>query len=274
LPWYAPRRWGFAATRLALSTLGRLSDGVRLGWESGFESGRSLVHVYENQARGRGALGRLIDRLYLDSPGWRGIRTRGEHLREALLQEIIRRRAAGRRVHVLDVAGGPGRYLIDTLAGLRDPSVTVQCRDLDTAGLAQGRALARAREVSGIVHVKADAFDPASYRDLVPRPDILVISGLFELFDDNGRVSRALEAAYGALAEDGTLMVTNQPRHPQLELIARVLDDRNGQPWVMRPRPQSELEGLLGEAGFVTSRRWIDDEGIFSVNLARKESRS
>jgi len=274
LPWYLPRRWGFAATRQALATLGRLSEGVRLGWETGFESGRSLAHVYDDRARGKGRVGRLIDRLYLDAPGWRGIRTRGEHLRAALLEEITRRRAPGRRVHLLDVAGGPGRYLIDTLAQLRDPAVTVQCRDLDAAGLEQGRVEAQARGVSGIVYVRADAFDPASYRDLVPRPDILIISGLFELFEDNGLLLKALEAAHGALAPDGVLIVTNQPRHPQLELIARVLDDRNGRPWVMRPRPQSELEGLLRVSGFVTERRWIDNDGIFTVNLVHKEARS
>jgi len=265
LPAYSPRRWGYAVSRLAMSTLGRLSHGVSLGWESGFESGRSLNHVYENRPRGSGPLGRLLDRLYLDSPGWRGIRTRGVNLRRALLEEIRRRRQAGRDVHILDVAGGPGRYFIDTLTELNDSKVTAQVRDLDASGLEEGRAEARQRGVSGLTYARADAFDPAAYRDLVPRPDILVISGLFELFEDNHLLVRALEAARAALPKDGTLIVTNQPWHPQLDFIARVLDDRNGEPWVMRPRPQSELEGLLHRAGFVTERRWIDDQGIFSV---------
>lgn len=269
LPVYCPRRAGYAVARLAMATLGRLSHGVRLGWASGFESGRSLNHVYDNRPRGSGLIGRLIDRAYLDAPGWRGIRTRGMHLRGALQREIARRRQAGRKVHVLDVAGGPGRYLVDTLARLADPMVTAQCRDLDAVGLKEGRALARARGVSGLIYVQADAFDPASYKDRVPRPDIIVISGLFELFDDNRLPARALRAAREALAADGTLIITNQPWHPQLDFIARVLDDRNGRRWVMRPRPQVELEGLLREAGFATERRWIDDDGIFSVNLAR-----
>jgi SAM-dependent methyltransferase len=270
LPVWSPRRAGYAIARLALSTLGRLSHGLRLGWASGFESGRSLNHVYANRPRGSGVIGRLLDRVYLNAPGWRGIRTRAAHLRAALAQEIAWRRQAGRKVHLLDVAGGPGRYLVDTLAALDDPAVTAQCRDLDAAGLDEGRALARARGVTGLTYARADAFDPHTYQRLVPRPDIIVISGLFELFADNRLLARALRCACEALPADGTLIVTNQPRHPQLDFIARVLDDRNGRRWVMRPRPQAELDGLLRAAGLVTERCWIDNDGIFSVNLASR----
>ena len=270
LPLWSPRRWGWALTRLGTNTVGRLSDGVRLGWQTGFESGRSLNYVYDNQPRGRGPLGRAIDRAYLASPGWVGIRRRGEHLRGLLADEIGWRRQAGRKVHVLDVAGGPGRYLVETLAALRDAAVTAQCRDLDEAGLQEGRELAASRQLSGLLYSRADAFDPRSYESLLPRPDIVVISGLFELFDDNERLLAALTAVHAALPDDGSLIVTNQPHHPQLEFIARVLDDRYGRPWVMRPRPQAELEALLAAAGFASGRRLIDDQGIFSVNLAHK----
>ena len=42
--------------------------------ETGFDSGSTLDYVYQNQAHGRTALGRLVDRSYLDAVGWRGIR--------------------------------------------------------------------------------------------------------------------------------------------------------------------------------------------------------
>ena len=270
LPPWSPRRWAWAVTRLGMRSVGRLSDGIRLGWQTGFESGRSLNYVYADKPGGRGPLGRAIDRAYLASPGWAGIRTRSVHLRDMLADEIGWRRQAGRKVHVLDVAGGPGRYLVETLAQWRDPAVTAQCRDLDEAGLEQGRELAASQRLSGMLYTRADAFDPRSYESLLPRPDVVIISGLFELFDDNARLLTALLAVHAALPGDGSLIVTNQPHHPQLEFIARVLDDRYGQPWVMRPRPQAELEALLAAAGFACERRLIDDAGIFSVNLARK----
>jgi hypothetical protein len=49
----APRRGlNFALTRLAMRTLGRLSDGIRIGLTTGFDSGSSLDYVYLNQACG------------------------------------------------------------------------------------------------------------------------------------------------------------------------------------------------------------------------------
>jgi hypothetical protein len=76
LPPGSPRALHFAITRLAMRTLGRLSDGIRIGLTTGFDSGSSLDYVYLNQARGRLMIGKLIDRGYLDSIGWRGVRVR------------------------------------------------------------------------------------------------------------------------------------------------------------------------------------------------------
>jgi len=57
-----------------MKTGGRLSKGIDLGWRSGFDSGLTLDYVYDNRRKGTTPLGRLIDRNYLNSPGWRGIR--------------------------------------------------------------------------------------------------------------------------------------------------------------------------------------------------------
>jgi hypothetical protein len=59
-----------------MKTVGRLSAGVRLGWRSGFDSGESLDYVYANTPRGITSLGRALDRIYLNSAGWRAIRQR------------------------------------------------------------------------------------------------------------------------------------------------------------------------------------------------------
>ncbi len=64
------------------------APGVRLGWEAGFDSGRTLDYVYENEPAGTTPLGRWFDKLYLNSIGWVGIRQRGENLQ----------RHAGRRL--------------------------------------------------------------------------------------------------------------------------------------------------------------------------------
>jgi hypothetical protein len=59
----------FVAARAALKMGGRLSKGIALGWQSGFDSGRSLDYVYENQPQGSSRLGKFVDANYLNSIG-------------------------------------------------------------------------------------------------------------------------------------------------------------------------------------------------------------
>jgi hypothetical protein len=68
------------------------------------------------------------------------------------------------------------------------------------------------------------------------------------------------------------LIYTNQPNHPQLELIARTLINRDHEPWVMRLRSQAEMNRLVRGAGFEPIETVLDDAGIFSVTVARKRN--
>lgn len=265
----SPRRLSFAARRLSLKTLGRLSQGIRLGWRAGFDSGQSLDYVYENRARGWSPLGRMIDRTYLDSIGWKGIRRRKANL-QAALERLIGEAGKDRRpVRLLDVASGPGRYLLETLKG-SPVETTALLRDWSVAGIEAGRALAREMGLANVTYAQGDAFDPESLARVTPRPDIAVVSGLYELFPDNERVAASLHGLFQAVAPGGALVYTNQPWHPQVEMIARVLVNRDGKPWVMRRRTQAEMDELVRTAGFEKAGMEIDDYGIFTVSVARK----
>lgn len=267
LPQRSAKALGYALARAGLRSIGRLSEGVRLGLAHGFDSGPMLDYVYRNRARGLTPLGRAIDRAYLDAPGWRGIRQRGEQLQQTLAGCITELRDRGRRVHVADLASGPGAYLLRTLQALDDPGVSAVCRDRDGRGLAEGRRLAERWQVARVDYQPGDAFDPAGIESLDPRPDIVVVSGLYELFPGNAMVAESLAAIRRTLAPGGYLIVTNQPRHPQLEFIARALTNREQRPWVMRPRSQSELVSLAARAGFTPRAASLCDQGIFSVNV-------
>jgi alpha-beta hydrolase superfamily lysophospholipase len=72
LPALSPADLKYRLTRLSMRTLGRLSAGIRLGIATGFDSGSTLDYVYRNQPQGSTPLGRMIDRNYLGSIGWRG----------------------------------------------------------------------------------------------------------------------------------------------------------------------------------------------------------
>jgi SAM-dependent methyltransferase len=273
-------RLKWRALSLLLRTLGQASQGIRLGYRHGFDSGPVLDYVYENRARGCLGYGRLADRLYLDSIGWRAIRARKELLQEVLRAEIARDRAAGRATVLLDVAAGPGRYLQELAAELgasrelpADPSaprdLTIICRDLDPAGLAQGCARAAALGLHSIHYERGDACDPASLARVAPRPSLVVASGLYELLDA-ARIQRSMAGLYALLPPGGRFVFTTQVTHPQLELIANVLPNRYGQPWVMECRALGEVEGYARAAGFRHLASRLEPHGLFAVTTGEK----
>ena len=271
LPWWSPRRWGYAGARLALATLGRTSASISTAWRTGFDSGESLDHVYRNRAEGASFLGRMIDRTYLDSPGWAGIRQRRQHLIASIAGCLRTAGSDGRSVHLLDIAAGPGRYDLDALEHAASVSATALLRDRSPGGVEAGRQLARERGLDGRVrHEVGDAFDEESLAALQPRPDVAVVSGLYELFPDNALIRRSLAGLARAMPAGGWLVYTNQPWHPQLEFIARTLSNRDGQPWIMRCRTQEEIDALVDAAGFAKTAMAIDRWGIFTVAVARR----
>jgi SAM-dependent methyltransferase len=263
-------KWG--ALGLLLRTAGRASAGIRLGLRHGFDSGPMLDYVYENRARGYLGFGRLVDRVYLDSIGWRAIRARKALLQDVLRGEIAARRGRGEATVLLDVAAGPGRYLLELAAELGAPGdLTVICRDLDTTGLAQGRRLARQAGLAGVRHERGDACDAASLAGVQPRPDVVVASGLYELLDA-ALIQRSMAGIHALLPPGGRFVFTTQVTHPQLELIANVLSNRFGEPWVMECRSAAEVEGYARAAGFRDLVTRLEPHGLFAVTVGTKLS--
>ena len=272
-PW-SPKRWMFALTRLSMASIGRLSEGVRLGFATGFDSGSTLDYVYRNSARGFSALGRLIDRNYLDSIGWRGIRQRKLHVEQLLRYAITELRGQGRPTHVLDIAAGHGRYILEGIEKLSHKPNSILLRDFSTLNVEKGNQLIAAKKLEDIARfVQGDAFDRASISDITPKPSIGVVSGLYELFPDNAMLGASLAGLADAIEPGGYLIYTGQPWHPQLEFIARVLSShRDGKPWIMRRRVQAEMDQLVEAAGFTKLHTLADEWGIFTVSVARRNA--
>jgi hypothetical protein len=84
-------------------------------------------------------------------------------------------------------------------------------------------------------------------------------------------VLRSLHGLADAVEPGGHLIYTNQPWHPQVEFIARVLINREGRPWIMRRRTQAEMDELVRAAGFAKLCQEIDPWGIFTVSVARRD---
>ncbi len=260
----------FAIVRGVMKGPGRLSRGISLGWKRGFNSGIMLDYIYENRAQGLTALGRIIDRGYLNAIGWRGIRVRRTMLEQALRSIIEQTHAAGRPVRLLDIASGPARYILECIRNVDAIPISAVLRDCKQENL---DAAARLRDEFGLTQVAVthgDAFDRVSLAAVTPRPTIAIVSGLYELFPDNEPVLRSLRGLADAVEPGGHLLYTNQPWHPQLEFIARVLTNPEGRPWIMRCRTQAEMDALVRAAGFQKVSQEIDPWGLFTVSVARR----
>jgi alpha-beta hydrolase superfamily lysophospholipase len=259
----------FAVVRGGMKAGGRLSRGIDLGWRTGFDSGLTLDYVYENNARGLTPLGRLIDRNYLNSPGWRGIRQRKENLATLLRRVIERADADGLPVRILDIAAGSGRYLLETMRSLPTIPMTALLRDYKPENVDAATRLAAKFGLTNVTVELGNAFDRSSIASLNPRPTIAIVSGLFELFPENAGVLESLRGLAEAIEPGGYLIYTNQPWHPQVEFIARVLRNREGKPWIMRRRTTAEMDELVSVAGFEKKEMEVDEWGMFTVSLAR-----
>ena len=164
----SPKWLSYRFFRLFLRTLGRWSDGIRVGRQSGFNSGRTLDYVYRNRPGGFTALGRLIDRQYLAGTGWRGIRVRRQLLERTLLHAIGETHARKQSVHLLDVAAGAGRYLLETLTRCESLNVSAELRDFEGKNLDEAKVIADALGLDRVRFVPSDAFGPPG--DRLPEP--------------------------------------------------------------------------------------------------------
>ena len=265
-------RGAYWALQKALIQLGaKWSTGLKLGQETGFDSGSTLDYIYQNRPEGVNGLGKAIDGLYLKAVGWRGIRQRKIHLQQLIQEAMTRLRANNQPVHVLDIAAGHGRYILDALTSADLPD-SIQLRDYDEQNVRAGSALIAERGLSHIATFsQADAFDRLNYTHLTPTPTLGIVSGLHELFPNNHTVMQSLLGLGDRIESGHYLIYTGQPWHPQLEMIARCLTShRQGQAWVMRRRTQQEMDQLVEKAGFKKIKQLIDEDGIFTVSLAIK----
>lgn len=261
----------YGSQKLSMATLGKLSDGIRLGWETGFDSGKSLDYVYENKARGITPLGRLIDRGYLDAIGWKGIRGRGVNLEACLGETITRLSASGKPVRIMDIATGCGRYVLDVLKDTQNIEISALLRDYEPRNLEAGKKLAESMGLTNVKYEQGDAFDTDSILNAKPPPDIIIVSGLYELFPSNEMILASLKGVAGVLRDGGCLIYTCQPWHPQVEQIARTCINRDGKPWIMRRRTQAEMDELVRHSGLEKIDMKIDSYGIFTVAVAQKK---
>jgi hypothetical protein len=239
--------------RCFMRSIGRLSDGIRLGYRTGFNSGTMVDYVYRNKAHGITPLGVLIDRVMLNHVVWRGVRGRRELL-VAQVRAVLEERPDQA---LFDVAAGPGSYLFQLPAG------DLWAGDMNPREVDRGRERAERESRPDIHFSQADAFAPATWPK--PRFEVLVASGFFDILDRIEDV-RALMAAGTAATEPGARWVfTVMEGHPDLLMLRDVLVNWDRQPWIAVTRTAAEVLAVAEPLGWRAVKIEREATGLFGV---------
>ncbi len=256
----------FKFQKWSLSKIGKVSNGMAIGIEHGFDSGASLDYVYHNTPKGKFGFGKAMDKNYLEAIGWRGIRIRKQHLLRLIDKQIENLKKEGQDIKILDIAGGTGNYLFDIKS--KYPNAKIVINEFVQNNIEIGEKVIHAKNYKDVRFTNYDCFDPSTYRKIGFEPNIVIVSGILELFGDNEMANKALKGITSIAAEKATVIYTGQPWHPQLKMIAYVLNSHQKKDWVMRRRSQKELDKIMAYHNIEKKQMLIDDFGIFTVSLA------
>ena len=256
----------YSIQKFSMRTFGFLSKGMSLGLKYGFDSGISLDYIYKNQANGKLLIGKFIDRFYLNQIGWRGVRERKKNLL-SLIEEKINS-LGEENAKILDVAGGTGNYLFDIKE--KYPKIKILINEFKKSNIEVGEEVIKKNNWENISFIDYDCFDKETYKKINYTPNIVIISGVFELFENNKMLENTISGIAEILDKNGAVIYTGQPWHPQLKQIALVLNSHkgNGKSWLMRRRSEKELDSLFENYNLKKEKMLIDNDGIFTVSLA------
>lgn len=257
----------FKLQKFSLGKIGKLSNGMAIGLKYGFDSGASLDYVYQNHPKGKLGFGKMMDKNYLNAIGWKGIRIRKQHLLQLLEKNIQVLKEQGRKIKILDIAGGTGNYLFDIKEKYPDAEIVIN--EFVKSNIEIGEKVIKNKGYQHIRFTNFDCFDPETYKKLDIEPNITIVSGILELFGDNEMASRAIRGIASVSEKNAYLVYTGQPWHPQLQMIAYVLNNHQNKDWIMRRRSQKELDRIMAFNSVVKENMLIDDYGIFTVSSGK-----
>lgn len=240
--------------------LARYSEGCRLAAEHGSHSGIVFEYACENTPRGKGALGRWIDRMFLQVSGGAALRRQLESRKRLLRSMIAEHRACGQPTTILDVASGTGRALREICRDDEGGDLFIVCHDRDPRKVMQGRELIARENLGNVSFAVGDATDQASYL-VASDPDIVIAMGLFPLLQHDAAVRTVIRLAFDHMREGGQMLCTASRRG---DPSAARWDSPVALPII--DRQEETVAGWMRATGFVDTRTLtIDDSAPIVV---------
>jgi len=260
----------YAVARCFMKTIGMLSDGIRLCYKEGLTSGKMVDYIYRNDPSGKWIIGKMIDKRFLSDPGWEAVRIRRSNLEKLIVASIEALRKQAKPVSLLDIASGPGAYILSALETAGGKDVSALCRDFESRWIDEGMREAQRRKLHNVRFEQGDAFNREEILRIVPRPNVAVASGFYDWFNDDAKVKESMKIIYDALDHGGYFVFSNQSAHPKLEFTEQVFTDFNKNPLRMAMRPKELMCSFIQAIGFDAEETLTDQHGYYVVIKARK----
>ena len=206
----------------------------------------TIQWIYENEPRGHGRLGRLLDQCFLDMHAAQAVRNRRGLLREEIEATLAAR--GGQPARVLSIACGPARELFDVLETLDEPSrLRATCVDIDLqalASVADERDRKELRRSMRLEHANVVHLVTGRQKIELPEQDLAYSIGLVDYFDD-AFVVRLLDYLYDRLRPGGRVILGNfHPDNPTKAIMDHVLD------WKLVHRSEADMNRLFVKSKF------------------------
>lgn len=237
-------------------------------------TGYNFDHMYSNKAEGQSGIGRIVDSILLNLPSVKATRKRKETIVQILKDEIDNLRKKDKKVRLMDVACGAGRYLTEINTLFKDQELETIGVDYDNKSINLGKVIA---EKVGLVEtslrfIKGNVFKLGRLKGLGNKidwkPHIILASGLIVYLDDE-TTKNVLKQAYEGLEENGLFIFSSQQSNPSKKLMEKVCTTDKGA-WILYYRQPDTVTNWLAKAGFkkvtVTTDKWK----MYNLFTARK----
>lgn len=266
LPEFGYKNLYYKSISLLLRTIGSLSEGIKIGFKYGFDSGNIMNYIYENNPSGDFYIGEVIDRAFLNQKTCKAFRAIKKIQKDFISNYLDERQ--GQETNIVDLASGKADYIYDVLLETRS-NVNVLLRDVNASTLEESKRNAESFGLGeNINYESADALDSESLKKISPRPDLVIEVGLYGIIHDDEQIKNHLKNLKEILDPDA-LLFNVQTYNEQIELIARSLINQDGEPCIWHLRSVEDLISWAEEAGFRSPEIVMDPYNIYAVVMMR-----
>src|SRR5574341_101039 len=265
-PTYYPKNIYYKFYSLSLRTVGMLSEGMRIGFTHGFDSVMIMNYIYQNVPRGRFYIGKVIDKALLNQVTCKAFRAIKE-IQKNVIKNYLRERN-GNPTFIVDLASGKADYIYDALREINS-NVEVLLRDIDGTVLKESRTMAeRLNLLNKVSYEQGNALEIESLKRIKQRPNLVIEVGLYGIIHEDELLRRHFFELRDILNPEAILFNV-QTYNLQIELIARVLKNRDGQRCVWHLRPVELVIEWAEKAGFKEPKVTMDPYGMYAVVMMR-----